>query len=139
MKVRTHSLAFRVTTIVRRRRERVERFLLPIALGASRARARRRDRRRRFNSVARSDRTHDLIGDPRFDTAAARPKHEPEVDAMIAARTRQHDKREAMPVLGGAGVSAGAIFDTMELTEEADFEGRASCRPWSTRSPARSR
>jgi formyl-CoA transferase len=66
----------------------------------------------------------DLIGDPRFDTAAARLKHEPEVDAMIAAWTRQHDKREAMRVLGGAGVPAGAIFDTMELTEEADFERR---------------
>jgi len=66
----------------------------------------------------------DLIGDPRFDTAAARLKHEPEVDAMIGAWTRQHDKREAMRVLGGAGVPAGAIFDTMELTEEADFERR---------------
>jgi len=66
----------------------------------------------------------DLIGDPRFDTAAARLKYEPEVDAMIAAWTRQHDKREAMRVLGGAGVPAGAIFDTMELTEEADFERR---------------
>src|SRR5262249_13201030 len=66
----------------------------------------------------------DLIGDPRFDTAAARLKHEPEVDAMIAAWTRQHDKREAMRVLGGAGVPAGAIFDTMELTEDADFEQR---------------
>src|SRR5215470_988723 len=62
----------------------------------------------------------DLIGDPRFDTAAARLKHEPEVDAMIAAWTRQHDKREAMRVLGSAGVPAGAIFDTMELTEDAD-------------------
>ena len=49
----------------------------------------------------------DLIGDPRFDTAAARLKHEPEVDAMIAAWTSQHDKREAMRVLGGAGVPAG--------------------------------
>src|SRR6516225_4228759 len=66
----------------------------------------------------------DLIGDPRFDTAAARLKHEPEVDAMIAAWTRQHDKREAMRVLGGAGVPAGAIFDTMELTEDTDFEQR---------------
>ena len=55
---------------------------------------------------------------------AARLKHEPEVDAMIAAWTRQHDKREAMRVLGGAGVPAGAIFDTMELTEDADFEQR---------------
>ena len=75
-------------------------------------------------AIARSDRTQGLIGDPRFDTAAARLKHEPEVDAMIAAWTRQHDKREAMRVLGGAGVPAGAIFDTMELTEEADFERR---------------
>ncbi|MFZ1045159.1 MAG: CoA transferase, partial [Pseudolabrys sp.] len=60
----------------------------------------------------------------RFDTAAARLEHEPEVDAMIAAWTRHHDKREAMRVLGGAGVPAGAIFDTMELTDEADFERR---------------
>src|SRR6266511_3778113 len=56
----------------------------------------------------------DLIGDPRFDTAAARLEHEPEVDAIIAGWTRQHDKREAMRVLGEAGVPVGAIFDTME-------------------------
>ena len=37
---------------------------------------------------------------------------------------RQHDKREAMRVLSGAGVPAGAIFDTMELTSEPDFERR---------------
>jgi crotonobetainyl-CoA:carnitine CoA-transferase CaiB-like acyl-CoA transferase len=66
----------------------------------------------------------DLIGDARFDTAAARLEQEPEVDAMISAWTRQHDKREAMRILGAAGVPAGAIFDTMELTEDADFERR---------------
>ena len=66
----------------------------------------------------------ELIGDARFDTAAARLEHEPEVDEMISAWTRQHDKREAMRRLGDAGVPAGAIFDTMELTEEADFERR---------------
>jgi crotonobetainyl-CoA:carnitine CoA-transferase CaiB-like acyl-CoA transferase len=66
----------------------------------------------------------DLIGDPRFDTQAARLEHEREVDEMIAAWTRQHEKREAMRLLGTAGVPAGAIFDTMELTEEADFERR---------------
>jgi crotonobetainyl-CoA:carnitine CoA-transferase CaiB-like acyl-CoA transferase len=66
----------------------------------------------------------ELIGDARFDTAAARLGHEPEVDAMISAWTRQHDKREAMRILGAAGVPAGAIFDTMELTEDADFERR---------------
>ena len=66
----------------------------------------------------------DLSGDPRFDTAIARLDHEEAVDEMISAWTRQHDKREAMRVLGDAGVPAGAIFDTMELTDEADFERR---------------
>ena len=66
----------------------------------------------------------DLIGDPRFDTGTARQEREPEIDEMIAAWTRRHDKREAMRVLGGAGVPAGAIFDTMELTNEPDFERR---------------
>ena len=66
----------------------------------------------------------DLIGDPRFDTAAARLDHEHAVDEAISAWTRQHDKREAMRILGNAGVPAGAVFDTMELTEDADFERR---------------
>lgn len=66
----------------------------------------------------------DLIGDARFDTGVARQEREPEIDEMIGAWTRQHDKREAMRVLSGAGVPAGAIFDTMELTSEPDFERR---------------
>jgi formyl-CoA transferase len=66
----------------------------------------------------------DLIGDPRFDTGVARQKHEPEIDEMISAWTRQHDKREAMRILGEAGVPAGAVFDTMELTVDPDFEQR---------------
>jgi crotonobetainyl-CoA:carnitine CoA-transferase CaiB-like acyl-CoA transferase len=66
----------------------------------------------------------DLIGDARFDTGVARQEREPEIDEMIAAWTSQHDKREAMRVLSGAGVPAGAIFDTMELTSEPDFERR---------------
>jgi crotonobetainyl-CoA:carnitine CoA-transferase CaiB-like acyl-CoA transferase len=66
----------------------------------------------------------DLIGDPRFETGVARQEHEPEIDEMIAAWTSRYDKREAMRVLGDAGVPAGAIFDTMELTDEMDFERR---------------
>ena len=66
----------------------------------------------------------DLIGDPRFDTGEARQEREPEIDEMIAAWTCRHDKRDAMRVLAGAGVPAGAIFDTMELTDEPDFERR---------------
>lgn len=66
----------------------------------------------------------DLIGDPRFETGVARQDREPEVDEMIGTWARQHDKRQAMRLLGDAGVPAGAIFDTLELTNEADFERR---------------
>jgi formyl-CoA transferase len=66
----------------------------------------------------------DLAGDPRFDTAVARLEREHDVDEMISAWTRRHDKREAMRILGAAGVPAGAIFDTMELTKDADFDRR---------------
>ena len=43
---------------------------------------------------------------------------------MIAAWTSQRDKREAMRILGAAGVPAGAVFDTMELQHEKSFEDR---------------
>jgi len=43
---------------------------------------------------------------------------------MIAAWTSKRDKREAMRILGAAGVPAGAIFDTMELQNEQSFADR---------------
>ncbi len=66
----------------------------------------------------------ELIGDPRFETAQARAEHEAEVDALITAWTRRHDKREAMRLLSEAGVPAGAVLDTMELQSDPDFERR---------------
>ena len=66
----------------------------------------------------------DLIGDPRYDTAAARVEHEAEVDEIIASWTRQHTKEEAMARISGAGVPAGAVFDSMELTKEPSFAKR---------------
>ena len=57
----------------------------------------------------------DLISDPRFATPAARVKNEAELDAMIAAWTKQRTKHEAMAQVGGAGIPAGAVLDTMEL------------------------
>ncbi len=66
----------------------------------------------------------DLIGDPRFETVAARGEHEAEVDQIIAAWTRQQDKREAMRLISAAGVPAGAVLDTMELLDDASFEQR---------------
>src|SRR5262249_55629152 len=66
----------------------------------------------------------DLIGNPQFESIEARAEREAEVDEMIAAWTSQHDKREAMRILGEAGVPAGAVFDTMELQNEKSFEHR---------------
>jgi formyl-CoA transferase len=66
----------------------------------------------------------DLIGDPQFESIEVRSRHEPEVDQMIAAWTSQHDKHEAMRILGAAGVPVGAVLDTMELMNDENFERR---------------
>jgi formyl-CoA transferase len=66
----------------------------------------------------------DLLGDPRFETPKARAEHAAEVNEMIAVWTRQHDKQEAMSIIGAAGVPAGAVLDTMELYGDPNFEQR---------------
>ena len=66
----------------------------------------------------------DLIGDPRYDTGAARAEHEAEVDQIVSEWTRQHTKYEAMELVSGVGVPAGAVFDTMELHNDPNFEER---------------
>jgi len=66
----------------------------------------------------------DLIGDPRYDTAKARVEREAEVDEIIAQWTRQRTKQEAMAQISAAGVPAGAVFDSMELTNEPSFARR---------------
>ena len=66
----------------------------------------------------------DLIGDPRFDTAAARLGHEQEVDDIISAWTRQHTKEQAMRIIGEAKIPVGAVRDTRDLYDDPDFENR---------------
>jgi crotonobetainyl-CoA:carnitine CoA-transferase CaiB-like acyl-CoA transferase len=66
----------------------------------------------------------DLIGDPRFETVASRGEHEAEVDEIVAAWTRRHDKHEAMRLISAVGVPAGAVLDTMELHNDPSFERR---------------
>ena len=63
----------------------------------------------------------DLIGDPRYDSPAARAERAAEVNEMIAAWTRQHTKHEAMEIIGAAGIPAGAVLDTLELTNDPDL------------------
>jgi formyl-CoA transferase len=60
----------------------------------------------------------ELIGDGRFESPEARWTNRYQVDEMIAAWTRGHDKFEVMKILGEAGVPAGAVVSTMDLTED---------------------
>jgi formyl-CoA transferase len=66
----------------------------------------------------------ELIDDPRYATGAARVEREAEVDAIITEWTRKHTKEEAMTLVSGVGVPAGAVFDTMELQNDPTFEKR---------------
>jgi crotonobetainyl-CoA:carnitine CoA-transferase CaiB-like acyl-CoA transferase len=66
----------------------------------------------------------DLAGDPRYDTNQARSQRAAEVDEIIAQWTRQHSKEEAMRIIGEAGVPAGAVFDTLELMNDASLADR---------------
>jgi formyl-CoA transferase len=66
----------------------------------------------------------ELIDDPRLASPEARGAHEAEVNALVSAWTRRHDKHEAMRLLGAAGIPAGAVLDTKELAEEVTFHDR---------------
>jgi formyl-CoA transferase len=66
----------------------------------------------------------ELRSDPRFASPLDRARHSSELGEAIAAWTCGRDKREAMEVLGRAGVPAGAVFDTLELSEDPDLRRR---------------
>jgi formyl-CoA transferase len=66
----------------------------------------------------------DLLDDPRFATPQARADHVAEVDAIIQAWCRDKGKYEVMETLGRAGVPAGAVMDTMELSEDPSMRER---------------
>ncbi len=66
----------------------------------------------------------DLIGNPHYESPAARAERPDEVNAMIAEWTRKHTKYEAMEIIGAAGVPAGAVLDTLELYNDPTFEKR---------------
>ncbi len=66
----------------------------------------------------------ELIGDERYATPDARREREAEVDEMVSAWTRRHDKHEAMRIIGTAGIPAGAVLDTAELLHDPSFAER---------------
>jgi crotonobetainyl-CoA:carnitine CoA-transferase CaiB-like acyl-CoA transferase len=66
----------------------------------------------------------ELIRDERYETPAARAERADDVNGMISEWTRKHTKHEAMEIIGAAGIPAGAVLDTMELSQDPTFEER---------------
>ena len=66
----------------------------------------------------------DLIDDPRFATPALRVKNDDQLDPIIREWMMRHTKHEAMALVGGAGIPAGAVLDTMELHNDESFVAR---------------
>jgi len=66
----------------------------------------------------------DLIGDARYATPDLRLEREAEVNEIVTGWTSQRTKQEAMTQLSGVGVPAGAVLDSMEITQEPSFRKR---------------
>jgi formyl-CoA transferase len=66
----------------------------------------------------------ELIGDERFNSPEKRWKHHDEVDRILNEFTQNRTKAEVMQILGDAGVPAGAVYDTMEITQDAALQKR---------------
>ncbi len=66
----------------------------------------------------------DLLSDPRFDSPKGRAANVAAIDDIIAPWMAQHSKHQAMDILGRAGVPAGAVMDTKELSEDAYLRSR---------------
>jgi len=62
---------------------------------------------------------NDLVGDPRFASPELRYEHYEIVDAVITEWTSTKSKHEVMEILGAASVPVGAVFDTIELQNDA--------------------
>ena len=61
----------------------------------------------------------DLVGDPTVRIAGAAYEHYEIVDAVITEWTSTKSKHEVMEILGAASVPVGAVFDTIELQNDA--------------------
>jgi benzylsuccinate CoA-transferase BbsF subunit len=66
--------------------------------------------------------------DPRFATQAGRKQHEDELDAFLAAATREHDAFELMERLQAGGIEAGVAQDVEDLNRDPQLEHRGHFR-----------
>lgn len=66
----------------------------------------------------------DLIDDERYDHPRKRAERKQEIDDMVIPWTRSRTKQEAMQAIGSAGIPCGAVYDTMELYTNPNFDER---------------
>ena len=71
----------------------------------------------------------DLKDDPRFASPAARVQNAKEVDKLVADWCALHTKVEAMEKMQNAGVPAGAVLDTAELSADPHLRKRGMFVP----------
>jgi formyl-CoA transferase len=76
---------------------------------------------RQWRALLKTIGRSDLLEDARFGSPEARFKRKDEVDQIISPWMAMQDKRTAMELLNGAGVPAGAVFDTGDLMNDASF------------------
>jgi formyl-CoA transferase len=76
---------------------------------------------RQWRALLKTIERPDLLDDSRFVTPESRFKRKEEVDEVIRPWMLSQDKRSAMELLNGAGVPAGAVFDTGDLMNDPSF------------------
>lgn len=76
---------------------------------------------RQWRALLKTIGRSDLLDDIRFVNPEARFERKEEVDVIIRPWMLRQDKRTAMEMLNGAGVPAGAVFDTGDLMNDPSF------------------
>ena len=74
-----------------------------------------------FANLCRVIGREDLLDDPRMATPQSRFRCRDELDAIITEWTKQHTKQEAMDLMAGAGVPAGALLDIGDLASDDEY------------------
>ena len=77
-----------------------------------------------WHPLLRAMEREDLIGDPRYETAAARWQRKAEVDALVEGWTSARTKHDVVKILAGAGVPCGACLDTGEVMADPHLRER---------------
>ncbi|MCY4652814.1 MAG: CoA transferase, partial [Dehalococcoidia bacterium] len=65
-----------------------------------------------------------LIGDERFADYESVAQHADDIEEIMSDWTRKHTKHEAMKILAGAGVLAGATMNSNDLLEDEQMQAR---------------